>query len=103
MLKFEAKTLEAPRLPSIFKVRKPKSFNYRPHYFDAEREERERRNRIIRAQVDRESEAGGEAFSSKLRERWEMSNYASKRANSSNLRLIIIIAGLMAAAYFLLT
>ena len=37
--KFEAKTVEAPRIPSFFKGRRAKEFNYKPWYYDAAKEE----------------------------------------------------------------
>lgn len=93
--------MEAPRIPSIFKANQPKEFRYRPFFYNAEKEERENRNRLIRSESD-SNKAGNSEFKSRLRERWEMSNHASKKANSSNLRLIVIFIILLGIAYFIL-
>ena len=93
--------MEAPRIPSIFKATQPKEFKYRPFYFNPEKEERESRNKMIRAELDNEK-AGSPEFRSRLRERWEMSNHASKKANKSNLRLIVIFIILLGITYFIL-
>ena len=93
--------MEAPRIPSIFKANRPKEFNYKPYYYNAEKEERELRNKRIRSELDRENE-GGVEFRSRLRERWEQSNHARKKANSSNLRLIVIFILVLGIAYFIL-
>ena len=95
--------MEAPKIPSIFKSPSAKEFKYRPFYYNPEKEERERRNKWIKKEAEDEVKSGkSAAFQSRLRERWELSNHASKRANSSNLRLIIIILVLLGISYFLL-
>ena len=93
--------MEAPRIPSIFKANQPKEFTYRPYFYNAEKEERENRNKLIRSQSDN-VKTGDTEFRSRLRERWEMSNHARKKANSSNLRLIVIFMLLLGIAYFIL-
>lgn len=95
------KKLEAPRLPSFFKANQPKNFSFRPRYYDADGEERERRNRLIRAEIDAENAPRPE-FKSKLRERWERSNGAARNRNRSNLRLIVIVIVLLGISYLIL-
>lgn len=93
--------MEAPKIPSLFKSRQPKEFNYKPYYFSPEKEEREKRNKWLRSESDNKKGASNE-FRSRLRERWETSNHGSKKANSSNLRLILIIIILLGITFFIL-
>ncbi len=104
MIKFEAKSLDAPRLPSLFKQRGPKQFNYRPWFYDADKEERERRNRLIRSEkkgVGSDSEHRMD-FRSSLHDKWRESHSGARQRSRSNLRLIVIIGLLFLIAYYLL-
>ncbi|MEQ8323262.1 MAG: hypothetical protein RIC15_10265 [Vicingaceae bacterium] len=94
--------MEAPRIPSIFKVRQPKSFNYKPFYYDAQKEEREQRNRWIKAESALSGGKRIEEFRSRLKDRWEISTYSRGRNNASNFRLILIAAALILITYLLL-
>ena len=100
-LKFDKKPVQAPRIPSLFKSRQPKEFKYKPFYFNPDKEEREKRNKWLRAESDIKK-TGSPEFRSRLRERWKVSNLSAKKTNSSNLRLIVIFIILLGITYFIL-
>ena len=95
--------MEAPRIPSFFKPRRPKEFNYRPWYYDPAKEAREKRNKMLVQGKEKYSSGDRELIRSTLHEKWRQSNSGSRQRNKSNLRLIIIIAALVWIFYFLLT
>lgn len=94
--------MEAPRLPSLFKARRSKQFDYKPFYYDEAKEERLNRNRQIIAALESEKLSEQAPYRTKLRERWERSNSAQKQNNRSNVRLIVILIALVLISYYFL-
>jgi len=94
--------LEAPRIPSFFKSQNPKPFGFRPRFYDADKEERERRNRLIKAELRASVENPKAHFESKMRERWHRSNSRVQHRSRSNFRLILIITALILVTYLIL-
>jgi hypothetical protein len=89
-------------IPRFFKVNEPKRFDYKPLYWDPEKEERDNRIRRIRAELGQEVAFGK---SSSTITRGSFRQYSSKShrkaGRDSNLRLIVIAAALFLLAYLL--
>ena len=89
-------------IPRFFKVKEPNRFDYKPLYWDPEKEEREERVRRIKAELGQEI-----SFSktSSAITRGSFRQYSSKSrrkaGRESNIRLIVIAAALMLLAYIL--
>jgi len=84
---------------TFFKTPKNKKFDYRPIYYDAKKEEMEKKY----GKTGKKS--GEEGYEDELRERmqarWRRSS-ETRDSKSSNSRLILIIIGLAIAVYYLL-
>jgi len=89
-------------IPRFFKVNEPKRFDYKPLYWDPAKEEREDRNRRIRAELGQEVTF---SKSSSTITRGSFRQYSSKTnrkaGRDSNIRLIVIAAALFLLAYLL--
>ncbi len=84
---------------SLFKHRKPKPFGFKPIYYNAEKEAREKRIEMIKNEIKEEPEK--DEFRKLLRDKWRK-NYVVLANKKSNTR-ILIIAGLLALiCYFIL-
>lgn len=96
--------MSALKLPSFFRGREVKQFEFRPRYYDPEKEKREQRNAEIRREVEQEQTASDpEVFRSKLRARWERTSSRKQKGYSvSVIRLAIIIALLAWVSYYVL-
>jgi hypothetical protein len=94
--------LEAPNLPSFFKSKRARQFNYKPWFYDPAKEEREKRNRILKAGMDLSADAERSEVQMRLHEKWKESRSALKQRSKSNFRLIVIIGLLLMASYYLL-
>lgn len=88
-------------VPSFFRQNRPKEFRYIPRYYDAEKEEREERNRRIMEEMgldeNGDKKPGGirrGAFEPKFRTKDE------KMRHYTSLRLIVIIMILFLITYF---
>lgn len=92
--------MEAPKLPSFIRQNKHKSFEFKPRYYD---ENKERIDELRKKYHKTESTAnsqGSESLRAAMQEKWS-SNRAAK-VQSSNRRLLLIIGGLFALAYYLM-
>jgi hypothetical protein len=89
-------------VPRFIKLPRPSQFNYSPRYWDPEKEEREDRIRRIKAEMGidipsdptRTTITRGSFRQSKQRTK-------VKATRSSNIRLLVILAALLAIAYLL--
>ncbi len=88
--------MEAPRLPSLFRSKGPKSFEYRPRYYDAFAE----KHRQLAEQYS-ESNKVRRIKPGDLRGKWER-NRTSGISKSSISRIILILMVLMALAWWLI-
>ncbi len=87
---------------SFFKAIKPKQFNYLPRYYDEQKEEFDKRQKRIEAELGLRDDDG--SFQSSLKQGTMSKRLAAKRqkSRSSTIRLLIIILILMfLALYFL--
>ncbi|RFC54763.1 hypothetical protein DXU93_07190 [Brumimicrobium aurantiacum] len=86
----------------FMKVNKTKQFDYTPRYYDARKE----RIQNMRKAYDAEANATPTEQQLRLREKmqnaWSIESSYTKQSRSANIRLIIILAILLLATYFIL-
>lgn len=70
---------------SLFKVRKNRSYNYQPQYFDKEKEETNRKKRLILSQKGR---SGGNLEPGFLRQKFSK----EKRNSDRSQRVVLFVA-----------
>lgn len=97
--------MEAPRLPSFFKSKRARQFEYRPFYYDKEKEERRlRRKEFAKTEDDnrapKDAEKSEKLFHSNIRGQWGKTNSVHRIKTSSNQRLIFIIVALLALCWW---
>lgn len=80
---------------TFFTRPKNKKYNYRPVYFDAKKEEREKRHKTA---YEEGSEGYEQALRDRLQMRWKRAS-ASRDRRGSNQRLIIILVVITMLAY----
>jgi len=90
-------------IPKLFKLSKPKQFAYSPRYYDPVKEEFEERVKKARGE---QTELVGEIHVSRIKgqikSQFNRSKTNAKAKNASNIRLLIIIAILLFAAWYFL-
>ncbi len=95
--------MKPPKIPSLFKTKKPNSFYYEPRYYDEKKEKMaERRERIARELNNEKNEpASTEQFRSTLRQSW---GYGRNRSENKgiNRRVLVYIVVLVGLAYYFL-
>ena len=89
--------MEPPRLPSFFKARRPRSFDFKPRYYD---EDKERHKKMAEQLADR-SNAQNSLRSMDLKSKWA-SGKRGRLQGSSMYRLAAILAVLVSVAWWLL-
>jgi hypothetical protein len=93
-------------MAKLFEVQKPRQFNIEPRYWDPAKEEREAREKRIRAEMGLSDENGnyvpyiakGTFRQGLTRNKWGVKGSGKK----SNTRLLVIVALLAMLFYFLL-
>ena len=89
-------------IPRFFKVKEPNRFNYRPLYWDPEKEDREDRIRRIKAELGQEVRFNRNASTIKRGSFRQTTRGTNRKAGrESNVRLIVIAAILMLLSYLL--
>lgn len=83
------------KLPSLFKPVYYKRFNYKPRYFDEEKEKREERKR----ELENINSADRKNFREYARTKWAKERKTERK--QSNTRLVTIILVLFLVAYLL--
>lgn len=81
--------MPAPKLPSFLKSLRHKTFDYNPMYYDSKTDEREMRKRQMGVAIRKGSQR---TFDS-----------TGKARQQYNIRLAVIIAALVALAYFIIS
>ena len=90
-------------IPSFFKTRNAKQFNFRPRYYNEAQEElQERYNRIAAENKIATKEEGSPNFQQNLRKSWERKKKTPSPQKQSNLRIILIAAVLFLICYYFL-
>ena len=101
--------MKAPRLPSILRHNyRFKRFDFKPRYYNEENERLERRKRSIESEVDREKMRKNDSSLERharmrigMEDTWR--NRRSRETKKSNIRIVIIIAILVAVLYVVKT
>ena len=99
-----------PKIPSFFKTRKPKTFEYSPRYYDEKREKMDDRYKRIASELNINIDGiethnkydihRATALRHAIKKSWEYRHIKTK--SNSTLRLLVIIFGLFLLAYLLL-
>lgn len=84
---------------SLFRQKKPRQFGFKPVYYNEEKEQREKRERRIQAEI--ENERSENEFRGVLREKWRK-NQKQLEAKRSNTRILVIAALLALICYLML-
>jgi flagellar motility protein MotE (MotC chaperone) len=92
---------------TFFKTARHRTFNHTPIYYDEAKEEREERARRIKDELGIEQEEDTRTIEDRVRGKMRRkikTNYdvVRKEKRKSNLRIILIIIGLMILFYYLL-
>ena len=88
---------------TLFKMLSPKGFNYRPRYYDAQKEQREERLKRIRQEIKSENavDFDPEAMRQKLKSTWDAGDNRRTEGRASNFRVFIIALILAVGGYLL--
>lgn len=89
--------MQAPRLPSIFKQRNAKAFEYKPLYYD---ESKERIEELKKKYANKEMVAVEESIRQRMKTEWR--DQRSKQVGKSNRTLLFIIAVLLFIVYWII-
>jgi len=81
-----------PKLPSFFKRTANQKFDYKPLYYDAEKERQEKR--AVEISRNRTSSFNGNI---------KFASSKTKALRQSNMRILIIIIALFGLAYYVIT
>lgn len=95
--------MQAPRIPTFFKSKKPDQFHYEPRYYSERKEKmQERYSRISRELNANNNEKTDTAvFRSNLRHSWESSRN-NGAGHKLNYRIVLYMFALTALAYYFL-
>ena len=95
-----------PKLPSLFKTPRAKQFEYKPIYYNADKEEMEERYERIKAELNIQDRVGHAErmanFQNRLHTRWERKNKNRKANKQATFRLLIIAMALLALAWWII-
>ncbi len=89
----------------FFYLPRGKKYNYIPRFYDEQKEELEKRKRVIDAELRREGEQGLEddiyipTIKGKMRSHMKA---ARKQKQNSNIRMVVILAFLLLLSYLIL-
>ena len=97
--------MQAPKIPSFFKAKKPNQFEYQPRYYSERKEKMDERYKRIQRELDAEKgktsdTENREEFKSNLRHSWEAGRRT--RTKKLNIRIVFYVLFLLAVAYYLL-
>lgn len=101
--------MQAPKLPSVFKHKETRGFNYLPLYYNEQKERLEERRRKIAP--NKEASEKGEyrrptaiSFHNVPQDKSPLEYQAARRAkiNSSNRNLLLILVALMGMVYYII-
>lgn len=88
--------MSAPKLPSFFKNKGPKSFDFKPRYYDARKERLEEMKRNANTE---KPVFVTENFRKKARDKWRSER--NRSVKNSNFRVVAIVAILFLIAYII--
>ncbi len=93
------------RLPSFFKSKNPKQFEFTPRYYNQTKEAMDERRARIKNELNKGTDLGNYDSSKlrgSLRKEWQSNKNTSTFSKSSNFRVFIILFLLLALAYYIL-
>ncbi|MCB0410646.1 MAG: hypothetical protein KDD29_10535 [Flavobacteriales bacterium] len=93
--------MNAPKIPSFFKTKKPNQFYFEPRYYNERKEKMQQRYDRIANELKQENseKTNTETFRSSLRESWGASR---RKPSGINYRIIFYIVILSGLAYYYL-
>jgi len=98
--------MKAPKIPTLFKLgrKDPKQFAYTPRFYNERKERLEKRAKEIEAEIKIEERLrSDETLQNKAREQENWIRFErTKKAKQSNIRLLIILFGLLFISYLIL-
>tara|TARA_R110002049_G_scaffold289495_1_gene472359 strand:+ start:3185 stop:3484 length:300 start_codon:yes stop_codon:yes gene_type:complete len=94
------------RLPSVFKTRQPKQFEFTPRYYNEAKEAMRDRKARIKAELERGNNKIVDYDTSHLRgslkQKWKSNKDTSNFSKKSNSRILVILVLLFGLAYLVL-
>jgi hypothetical protein len=95
------------RLPSLFKSKSPKQFEFTPRYYNEAKEAMQERRARIKAELDREKGENLDNYTSghlrgSLKKQWQSNKNTSSFSKKSNSRILFILMLLIGLAYMVL-
>ena len=93
------------RLPSFFKTRSIKQFEFTPRYYNETKEAMEERKARIKAELNRDSNASAyntDHLRGNLKQQWKSNKNTTTFTQKSNTRILVILAALIGLAYLVL-
>lgn len=99
--------MKAPKIPTLFKMGQRNSaaqFNYKPRFYNEQKERIEKRRKEIEAELKYEARLNEDE--NLQRKALDQSNWIrferTKKAKQSNMRLLVILFGLLFITYIIL-
>ena len=87
---------------TLFKIKKPKRFGFRPRYYDPQREDLEMRINRVKSELEAvEKSESREALRHRMRHAWSSPQHRASMNRTSNIR-IMVIAGILLLILYLL-
>lgn len=87
-------------VPSFFKSRQPKRFQFKPRYYDEAKERIEQKRKEARLEIERKRNSDSTLTQGSFKEAWRKNKLTSERKKSNNR--VLLIAGLLAIVFYLL-
>lgn len=98
--------MKPPRIPSIFKqgrYNRHKEFEYKPRFYDEQKERLEKRRQEIQKEIEREKRltaAGEQDLRERISESWSRRE-TRRQKKQSNTRILLILAILVLIIYYI--
>ena len=86
----------------FMKVNKHKSFEYTPRFYNERRERIEKMKKAYSEDEDQDGMFRRERLRENMHSSWGLGETHSRQSKAANVRLIIILAALLLATYFIL-
>lgn len=93
------------RLPSFFKTRSIKQFEFTPRYYNETKEAMEERKARIKAELNKERNASNyssDHLRGSLKQQWKSNKNTTHFTQKSNTRILVILAALIGLVYLVL-
>jgi len=93
------------RLPSFFKSKAAKQFEFTPRYYNEAKEAMEDRKARIKSELNREGNTANyssDHLRGSLKQQWKSNKNTSNFSKKSNTRILIILVALISLAYVVL-